>query len=69
MHPQVRAEIGRRLRERYEASSSPMPDRLADLTKKIELGDPSPSDKAGDIRDAAHQLARTLTAENKNDRG
>jgi hypothetical protein len=65
MHPQVRAEIGRRLREHYEASSSPMPDRLADLTKKIELGDRSPSNKAADIHDAA----RAITAENKNDRG
>jgi hypothetical protein len=60
----VQREIGRRLREHYEASSSPIPDRLADLIKKIELGDPSPSDKAADIQDAA----RAITAENMHDR-
>jgi hypothetical protein len=33
---QVRAEIGRRLRERYDAGKWPMPDRLADLVRKIQ---------------------------------
>lgn len=33
---QVRAEIGRRLRERYDAGARPMPRRLADLVKKIQ---------------------------------
>jgi hypothetical protein len=43
-----------------------MPNRLADLMKKIELGDPSPSDKAADV---PQDPARAITAENKNDRG
>jgi hypothetical protein len=42
-----------------------MPDRLADLMKKIELGDPLPSDNAAD---APQDAARAITAENKNDR-
>ena len=33
---QVRAEIGRRLRERYDAGAGPIPERLADLAKKIQ---------------------------------
>jgi hypothetical protein len=33
---QVRAEIGRRLRERYDAGKWPMSDRLADLVRKIQ---------------------------------
>jgi hypothetical protein len=33
---QVRAEIGRRLREHYDAGKWPMPDRLADLVRKIQ---------------------------------
>jgi hypothetical protein len=33
---QVRAEIGRRLREHYEVGSSTIPDRLAQLIEKIE---------------------------------
>lgn len=32
----LRAEIGRRLREQYGAVAPPMPDRLADLVRKIE---------------------------------
>jgi hypothetical protein len=33
---QVRAEIGRRLRERYDVGEWPMSDRLADLVRKIQ---------------------------------
>jgi hypothetical protein len=36
---QVRAEIGRGLRERYDADARPMPKRLADLAKKIQHQD------------------------------
>jgi hypothetical protein len=32
----VRAEIGRRLREHYEVGSRIIPDRLAQLIRKIE---------------------------------
>ena len=32
----VRAEIGRQLRGYYDAGLRPMPDRLADLLRKIE---------------------------------
>ncbi len=32
----VRAAIGRRLREQYGTGAPPMPDRLADLARKIE---------------------------------
>jgi hypothetical protein len=32
---QVRAEIGRGLREEYDAGAWPMPDRLADLLEKL----------------------------------
>jgi hypothetical protein len=33
---QVRAEIGRRLRQHYDAGERPMSDRLADLVRKIQ---------------------------------
>jgi hypothetical protein len=33
---QVRAEIGRRLRERYDSGKWPMSDRLAELVRKIQ---------------------------------
>jgi hypothetical protein len=33
---QVRSEIGRRLREHYDADLRPLPDRLAELVRKIE---------------------------------
>jgi hypothetical protein len=33
---EVRAEIGRRLSERYDAGKWPMSDRLADLVRKIQ---------------------------------
>jgi len=33
---QVREEVGRRLREYYNADTPPMPDRLADLVKTLE---------------------------------
>jgi hypothetical protein len=33
---QVRAEIGRRLRQRYDAGKWPMSERLADLVRKIQ---------------------------------
>jgi hypothetical protein len=36
---QVRAEIGRGLRERYDAGKWPMSDRLADLVRKIQHPD------------------------------
>ena len=36
---QVRAEIGRQLREHYDASLGPLPDRLAYLLAKIEHTD------------------------------
>jgi hypothetical protein len=34
--PEVRMEIGRRLRDHYEANASLMPERLADLLERIE---------------------------------
>jgi hypothetical protein len=36
---QVQAEIGRVLRQHYEASSWPMSDRLAEVIKKMEQPD------------------------------
>jgi hypothetical protein len=33
---QVRVEIGRRLRQHYDADARPMPDCLVDLLRKIE---------------------------------
>jgi hypothetical protein len=33
---EARAEIGRRLRKYYDESSSPLPDRLADLIELIK---------------------------------
>jgi hypothetical protein len=33
---QARAEIGQRLRKRYDAGKWPMSDRLADLVRKIQ---------------------------------
>jgi hypothetical protein len=36
---QVQAEIGRLLRQHYEASSSPISDQLAEVIKKIEQPD------------------------------
>jgi hypothetical protein len=32
----IRAEIGRRLREHFDAGARPMPERLAELIKKIQ---------------------------------
>jgi hypothetical protein len=48
---QVRAEIGLRLREYYDASPRPSPERLAELVKKIEKNSPSlsPIGFAGDL--------------------
>ena len=33
----IRTEIGRLLRQHYEASSPPMPDRLAEIIKKMAV--------------------------------
>jgi hypothetical protein len=41
---QVRAEIGLRLREYYDASSRPTPECLAELVKKIEKQSESQSE-------------------------
>jgi hypothetical protein len=48
---QVRAEIGRLLREHYDVSSAPMSDHLTDVVKKMEQSDtlvrpmPAPASK------------------------
>jgi len=43
----VRAEIGRLLREQYEADVRPMSDRLADLIKNIEQCESQPEPASG----------------------
>lgn len=42
---QVRVEIGRALRQHYDADARPMPDRLVDLVRKIGQRE-SPSERA-----------------------
>jgi hypothetical protein len=48
---EARAEIGRRLRKYCDASSSPMPDRLADLIEVIKRAErveqPEPRSEQG----------------------
>ena len=38
----VRSEIGRGLREHFKASMAPLPDRLAELVRKLELLEAQP---------------------------